>query len=174
MFAGKLRDFVSRWWRRNLNWLKAPPLLAFGERVLPRGRLGKLCLRRWLITWIRSPHFDPLREICYDAIVQLRTSLGHFEICNLVANDAQQQTVLWLARDDDASVFGLCADSFSPVECQVGFSGFGGVVALIATLDEHRSNVRFEELDTRAGRVVVGGFVRGDRCIVSAGDAGDA
>ena len=127
----------------------------FGERLeRPPGLVGALGLSGGLIARVDGPGLDPGGEVGDDGVGQLGLLRRHLEVGLEVADRAQEESLVWLARDDDRFA-GIPA--FLPaglgVEVESALHLLGlGAVAFVALLDEHRTDLLLEE--SRAGGIV--------------------
>ncbi len=133
-----------------------------GERLKrPPGFVATLGFDRRTVARIGRAQLHPRHQISDHGVGQLRFLRRHFQILDLVPHGLDQQTFLRLAGDDGgfSGIAALLPAGFR-IEVKVALELLRlRAVALVAMLDEHRSNFLFEEGD--AGRL--GGRKRSQR-----------
>ena len=133
------------------DWLETPPVLTDLQEIGPGG--GDGVFRRFHAR-VGGAAVDPFHEVSDDLLIQLRSLLRHHQRLMAVIHGLDEDAFLRVAGDDGSAFFAALENAVAIIEAQVAFLLLG-VVAFIALRDQHRADLRFEELDVR--RLEVGG-----------------
>ena len=131
--------------------LEAPPVLADLQEVGPSGGDGVL---GGFHARVGGSAINPFREVGDDLRVQFRALLRHHQGLMAVLHGQDEEALLRVTGDDGRTFFAALEQAVTVIEAKVAFL-FLGVMAFIALRDQHRPDLRFEELDVR--RLQVGG-----------------